>query len=379
METREFESGNQNAGMNSMDIESELTLNLGSEDSEATTSPSSESLFGPLYSGYQVNYRLRSAHTVGIHVSQNDPSVLALDLEEISAFVIKLGGKAFESIEKDQEHEQYAIIPFKNFGLVTETSNSSPSPDQQPEQNGNIYLELLASLETGSAIIRGIKLLQDEGFCSDSTYNIIVADANRPNVLKIRQVSMSVLHILLQLLQDAAFALHHKRNEILEDIAKISFHIVTRLGLGIPRTAIEAPGGKVFLAARNLQCQPGLVKDPIWAFNFIPQDSEVQNVARDGFYISSFIGDLEELWGPFKLHHAQDLETGTLLAIESRDGTILAVDSRNSLVAPGDDEVLCHWFGGADGDQDRDREIPNDALPIDTTKRLLIGTDDLYH
>lgn len=208
---------------------------------------------------------------------------------------------------------------------------------------------------------------------------------------------------------------------ILDDIAKIISHIIATLGLGIPVISkaqqkerwqdichslsavlsvlhialmtfirshidisgavpngalnnglqIEAPGGKVFLAARRLQCLHGLIKQPVWAFNFIPQDSRLTKVDCDGFYVSSSMDDLAELWGPFRVNYADNSQAETVNSIETRGGTILALDSSHCHVKPLDDEALCHWFSWLDV-SGRQQSL-NEVGSIDTAKRLLVG------
>ncbi|KAA8564276.1 hypothetical protein EYC84_011220 [Monilinia fructicola] len=139
---------------------------------------------------------------------------------------------------------------------------------------------------------------------------------------------------------------------------------------------IEAPGGNICLAARRLKCLHGLLKQPVWAFNFVPTDSRPLEVDYDGFYISITVDDFAELWGPLRLNYAENSVVATVASIETRGGTILAVDPIEHNVKALDDETLCHWFSWLDVSEYQKHQ--DKVTSTDTTKRLLIGMHSLY-
>ncbi|ESZ97040.1 hypothetical protein SBOR_2585 [Sclerotinia borealis F-4128] len=441
LETKKFQVENKHAGMNfindNLDTKSNHESGCGNlehrdymnlrQHSGSMASPKLENPLGLPESSREAYQRLENIHPVSNHVSRNnDTSALemfvndpALYFKEVSTLehrVIQLGDKTFKKIKIIYYS---MVIPLRNFDLVTETPKFSLLPvDQRPEKYG-FYIEIVASMETLSSTIGGAKLLQNERFCSGPTYNIIVADADRPKVLNVRQISMPTLALLLELLREAALNFHQK-NTILEDIAEMLFYIVASLGLGIPPTAvavdgengkrqqdichlltsvqavlhiallsfvrlhiddsgytpngsfndglhIETPGGEIFLAARRLRCLNGLLKQPVWAFNFIPTHSKLSKVEFDGFYLSSSIDDLAELWGPFRFEKSR---ASTVSSIETRGGRLLSIAHHTCPLQPLESETLCHWYSWMETES-----IENSTF-IDTTKLLLIGVQD---
>ncbi|KAJ8061960.1 hypothetical protein OCU04_009744 [Sclerotinia nivalis] len=347
--------------------------------------------------------------------------------EEITVLhhkILQLGQNTFENIEQDYMAKRH-VIPFRKLDVELEPSIPfSLSFEQRAKINGYIQVQILASTETLSSILGGTQLLQNEGFSNSSSYNIIVADIDRPNVLNIRPVSIPILNLLLKLLHEVN-SCNQQRDMVLKDVAELLSHIVVSLGLGIPPIAvvadehnlkrqqdichllssvlavlhvalmsfvrshldisgytpsgslsdglhIESPGGTLFLGSRRLKCLNGLLKQPVWAFSFIPKNSKNLKVDYDGFYISSSIDDLVELWGPFRLNYAKDTKRAILNSIETRGGRFIAIGSGDSQVQPLNDETPCHWSTWLDIPRDQQRVEEVEA--IDTTKRLLVGT-----
>ncbi|KAF7917842.1 uncharacterized protein EAE97_011980 [Botrytis byssoidea] len=354
-----------------------------------------------------------------------DPNVYSEHITLLEHRILQLGQNTFENIEGDNESERY-VLYLRKLGHETEASTPfSPTSDQQLRINDYIQLQASMSVETLSSIIKGTQLLQDEGFCNSSTYNIIVADKDRPKVLNVRPISMPSLSLLLDLLHEVQELIQKKDNQqrdsVLEDVAEISLHIVESLGLGIPQTVlaadkhnierqqdichllssilsvvhiallsfvrshldnsgytpsgslsdglhIEFPGGTLFLTARRLKCLNGLLKQPVWAVGFIPNDSKLSKVECDGFYLSSSIDHLAELWGPLRL---DSTGPSTASSIETHGGRILSAEHHTCSVQPLDSEVLCHWSSWMETNS-----LEN-TTPIDTAKLLLIGVRDL--
>ncbi|QSZ33139.1 hypothetical protein DSL72_002725 [Monilinia vaccinii-corymbosi] len=373
----------------------------------------------------------------------NNPAPYFEDVSSLEERVLHFGNSTFENITRSHGQSVLSLPafeldmrPFDRPQIICDPlslnsyhprrSSLPPSPLVGIEER--VCISIRAGLETLSAIRGGMKLLHDEGFCSQQGYNIIVVDPNRPRVLSVRSISVPSLTMLDSLLREVGASELPQLEPILEDIAEILSHISGSLGLkmavtndlqeqrekwqgicqslrallavlhialmsfirshidvsgAVPNGAlsdglqIEAPGGKICLAARRLQCLHGLLKQPVWAFDFLPTNSHPLKVDYDGFYISISIDDLAELWGPIRLKYAENLGVETAASVETRGGTILAVNSTEHSIRALDDETLCHWFGWLDisgHPKTRDK-----VISIGTKKRLLIGMQGLHY
>ncbi|TGO14656.1 hypothetical protein BTUL_0050g00510 [Botrytis tulipae] len=354
-----------------------------------------------------------------------DPNSYSEDIALLEHRILQLGQSTFENIEEDNESRRY-VLSLRKLSHETDPSTPfSPTSDRQLKINDYIQLQASISIETLSSIMKGSQLLQNEGFCNSSTYNIIVVDKDRPNVLNVRPISMPSLSLLLDLLREVQEFIQQKdsqqRDSVLEDVAEITMHIGVSLGLGVPQTVlsvdernqrrqqdichllrsilnvlhvalisfvrshldnsgntpsgllsdglhIECPGGTLFLTSRRLKCLNGLLKQPVWSVSFIPKDSKLSKVVCDGFYLSSSIDHFAELWGPLRLDSSGAL---TASSIETHGGRILSAEYQTSSIRPLESEVLCHWSSWMEANSFED------ATPIDTTKLLLIGVRDI--
>ncbi|TGO22876.1 hypothetical protein BPAE_0151g00040 [Botrytis paeoniae] len=345
-----------------------------------------------------------------------NPTSYSEDITLLEHRILQLEQNTFENIEEDDESKRY-ILSLRKLDFGTEPSSPfSPTSDQQLRINDYIQLQASISIETLSSIIKGMQLLQHEGFCNSSTYNVIVADKDRPKVLNVRPISMPSLSLLLELLHEVQRS-SQQRDLVLEDVAEISMSIGVSLGLGAPQIVlsvdeynqrrqqdichllssilnvlhvallsfvrshldisghtpsgllsdglhIECLGGTLFLTSRRLKCLNGLLKQPVWAFSFIPTNSTLSKVECDGFYLSSSIDHLAELWGPLRLNSTG---ASTASSIETHGGRLLSAENHTSSVQPLESEVLCHWSSWMETNS-----LENTA-PIDTAKLLLIG------
>ncbi|TGO45228.1 hypothetical protein BOTNAR_0687g00020 [Botryotinia narcissicola] len=349
-----------------------------------------------------------------------DPTSYSEEIALLEHRILQLGQNTFENIEEDEDSRRY-VLSLPKLGIRTKPTLFSPTFDERLRINNYVQRQASISIETLSSIIKGTQLLQNEGFCSGSTYNIIVADKDRPEVLNVRPISMPSLSLLLELLREVQEFIRQDEDQLLdsalEDVAEILLHIVVSLGLGIPQTVlavdkhnlerqqkichllssvlsvahvallsfvsshldnsgctpsgslndglhIECPEGALFLAARRLKCLNGLLKQPVWALSFIPENSNLSKVECDGFYLSSSIDHLAELWGPLRLRCT---EASTVSSIETRGGRLLSTEHCTSSIHPLESEVLCHWSSWIEANS-----FENTA-PIDTAKLLLIG------
>lgn len=363
----------------------------------------------------------------------NEPESYFRGISSLEDRVLHLTSSTFKNIRRTN-NQSFISLPSLEFD--TTPPDYSPPFGQNGQFNTSqitpferekcIRNTFMASLESLSAIRGGIKLLHDEGFCNREGYSIIVVDPNRPGVLNVRWVSVASLDVLDELLREGASE-SPQWDPILNDIMEIISHIIISLGLNIPvifnvlnlqkeeewrgicqllsallailhialmsfirshldmsgtipngalsdGLLIETPGGRMCLATRRLQCLHGLLKQPVWAFNFIPENSEKLKVDYNGFYISSSIDDLAQLWGPFRLNYSENTQTAILRSIETHGGRFIAIEPNTGQLQPLNNETLCHWSTWLDIPQDQHRL--NEVEAIDTTKRLLIG---MYH
>ncbi|KAF7857961.1 hypothetical protein EAF04_009318 [Stromatinia cepivora] len=305
-----------------------------------------------------------------------NPTSYSEEITVLELRILQLGQNTFKNIEQDYMAKR-RIIPLRKLDFGLEPSIPfSLSFDQRAKINGYIKVQILASIETLSSILGGTQLLQNEGFSNSSSYNIIVADIDRPNVLNIRPVSIPILNLLLKLLHEVN-SCNQQRDMVLEDEADYYPTFLPHLDISgyTPSGSlsgglhIESHGGTLFLGARPLN---DLVKHQVWVLSFISENSKNWNVDYDGFYVSSSsIDDLAELWGPFRLNYAKDTKTAILKSIEIRGGRFIAIELKNCQVQPLNDETPCHWSTWLE--ISRDQYKLKEVEAIDTTKRLLIG------
>lgn len=391
---------------------------VGTTEANATSSETKENeMEGSCNVGLKRDFlqpQVSSEHALGLFIK--DPDSYSREITVLEHSILQLGQNTFEKIKEYDETRRY-VLPLRELDIGSDSPTPvTPTSDQQLRIDEYVQLQVSRSMETLSSIMIGTQLLQNEGFCNSSTYNIIVADQDRPKVLNVRPISMPSLSLLFELLHEVQRS-KSQRDLVLEDVAEILLHIVVSLGLGIPQTTlsmeehnlerqqdichllssilsvlhvallsfirshldisgytpngslsdglhIECPGGTIFLAARQLKCLNSLLKKPVWAFSFIPTHSKLLKVECDGFYLSSSIDHLAELWGPLRFNRT---EASTTLSIETHGGRLLSAKHRTSQVQPLESKVLCHWSSWMETNS-----LEN-TTPIDTTKLLLIG------
>ncbi|KAK8902840.1 hypothetical protein ACHAPF_003880 [Botrytis cinerea] len=391
---------------------------VGTTEANATSSETKENeMEGSGNIGLKRDFlqsQVSSEHALGLFIK--DPDSYSREITVLEHSILQLGRNTFEKIKEYDDEARRYVLPLRELDIGSDSPTPvTPTSDQQLRIDEYVQLQVSRSMETLSSIMIGTQLLQNEGFCNRSTYNIIVADQDRPKVLNVRPISMPSLSLLFELLHEVQRS-KSQRDLVLEDVAEILLHIVVSLGLGIPPTAlsveehnlerqqdichllssilsvlhvallsfirshldisgytpngslsdglhIECPGGTIFLAARKLKCLNGLLKKPVWAFNFMPKHSMSSKVKCNGFYLSSSIDHLAELWGPLRLNRTE----ASTLSIETHGGRLLSAEHRTSSVRPLKSEVLCHWSSWMETNS------PENTTPIDTTKTLLIG------
>ncbi|TGO36060.1 hypothetical protein BHYA_0136g00030 [Botrytis hyacinthi] len=262
-----------------------------------------------------------------------NPTSYSEDITLLEHRILQLGLNTFENIEEDDETKRHVLSLRKLDSRTKLSTPFSPTSDQQRRINDYIRLQASISIEKLSSIMKGMQLLQNEGFCNSST---IISSWQIKIVQKFSMFNRSHL-------DNSGYAPSGS------------------LGDGLH---IECPGGALFLAARRLKCLDGLLKQPIWALSFIPKNSKLSKVECDGFYLSPSIDHFAELWGPLKLNRT---EASTVSSIETRGGRLLSAEYHTSSIRPLESEVLCHWSSWMEANSFEN------TTPIDTTKLLLIG------
>ncbi|KAM3085686.1 hypothetical protein ACMFMG_002752 [Clarireedia jacksonii] len=346
-----------------------------------------------------------------------DPSSYAADILSLSRRVLSLNTQTFQDIELIDGQQHIVRLP--------KSSISDSSDDMTYTMT--FQHEITSSMKVLSAIIAGVRLLEDEGFTA-SGYSIITHNAVRPKVLTIMPVSMPTLAILSDLLQEVIQGAELSNQqpalpEIMKDILDILSHVISTLGLGITvhisslvgqwqtwqttchllisilkvlhlalltfirshldvtdhttsgsmqsTLKIQTIGGNILMAPRQLRCLDGFLKQPVWTFSFQAEDSTSAEYDVDGFYLSTYLRDFAELWGPIKLDCSKCWDPYTSL-INVRGGNIRSrkSDQHPTWIKPLENEVLCHWVDWLEPQLEGE---PHAIITIDTSKRLLVG------
>jgi hypothetical protein len=332
-------------------------------------------------------------------------------ISSLSKRVSELFTDPFHNIQTDNKQN---LLPLPVLSIKEYSSESL-----------KVELDLDNSLRNLSALLGGLKLLQDEGF-TKSSFNIIVVDNERPSVLKVVPIRMQILKMLYKLLHEATSrVIVTEMDQILDDVLEVLLHIISSLGLSIPHIPvgflqwqkwqaiyhlqssilsilyhallsfirshidvngqmptgvlseglqIRTLGGSIVMAPRCLRCLSGFLKQPVWAFHFEPASSTSNIFNFEGFHLSVSLQEFAQLWGPVSFNRRRDMATSQsskTMWINTRGGTILRVKSKlvPESVTVYDNEVLCHWLGWQD-------EIPQrheEALEVPIIKHFLIG------
>jgi hypothetical protein len=278
---------------------------------------------------------------------------------------------------------------------------------------------LLNCITIASAVIGGHKILAEYDFCK-KTYNVLVRQSKRGNVVNAVSVKMSALGSLLNLLEEAE-AYYGTGidcsilDETMEDLGEIVKLVLLDLGLynepvvgpsGVERTRwvldltvsalsvlflalvsfinshlciqetplgeltrlrIDTPSCPIFMIPRRFLCLNGFIKQPVWIFSAVPAYSHLEENER--YYLSIFLTDFADLWGPIGLEYI-DGSKDSVSKITVRGGIIQSHTTGDDSLSPLDDETLCHWHGWMEGKLNLQRA---QRTSISTTKRLLIG------
>ncbi|KAG4436338.1 hypothetical protein IFR05_008191 [Cadophora sp. M221] len=269
----------------------------------------------------------------------------------------------------------------------------------------------------GLAIKSGLALTKSTGFLP-CTYSILVEDHRRYEVLQLIPVSLMGLETIVDLLEEAmrhCISGYGWLTKVLDDILEASTCIMASLGLPIPAVKptseslagkcgricrvvypmlsvlflglvsfvtsqtdlesielheypiedllIKTSGRTIKMSRKRFRCLHHFVTKPVFAFSTLPYDSPP--LVRQRYYLSAFVEDLANLWGPMRL------SSGTIPArITTRRGFIGRVPPETDCHCY-PKEQTCHWF---EWESPEHQLIINYELPIDPFMRLLIGT-----
>ena len=343
-----------------------------------------------------------------------NPSQYFNSINSIQGRVFDIGEKALCSVEKRGD---IYVLPLPSTG------ESSSEGDQNLDR---LQLLISRNLFMATLITEGLLILDAEEF-GESTYNVIVADPERRNVLRVVPINRTTVEILRDLLQEAAscctdtvewllleqalddleealdLVLHHlgldssppkQIHSPAEDkyifICRLTSSTLSILFLGLvsfvashicaPDTGlnrdiftqmqIESVDGSIEMRPRRLKCLDAFIQHPVWTFSKIFEGYSAPNrEIVDGYYLSVFLADFADLWGPLDLQFVDDCET-QVSVISTRGGIIGAVSVYDETSPQILEETLCHWYGWLSfKSEDLNRELG----PISTTKRMLIG------
>ena len=351
----------------------------------------------------------------GPHLFVQNPRKYREDVNSLQERIFKLGEPALRNIE--ERGDMHVLSP-----PLSTSSN--------PEASGHIQSMIRINLDLVCAINEGQTVLAAEEF-SSTTYNIIVLDPDRDDVLKVVPIQKDTLQVLTNLLQEVAGYCgppmeHNLLEESLDDVNEALRLILRYLGLNVPaaslsgalllykldqilklvfstlsvlflglvsfitsqlcletvsgnlpglntftQLAIEVPGGLIFMTPRRLLCLDAFIKNPVWTFSTVPGfDPILSEVQAKRYYLSIFLADFADLWGPLLLRFLGD-STDLVSEITVRGGTIQAVSPANQSIIVRANETLCHWYGWMDIISDKLAGQPKHIFPM---QRLLIGT-----
>lgn len=294
--------------------------------------------------------------------------------------------------------------------------------DDAAQKSGSLRQLLGRNLSILSAILEGLHILESANFCK-STYNIIVRDALRNDVVRVVPIARPKLLILYELTEEA---LSHcvptpgdVFHEILSDIRLSLKLILNHLGLsmasldsvesdefegdlsickaltstasilfvglvsfvrshlfsvsedsGLPTSLrIETADDFVLLEPKRLACLDACLQHSIWAFGIsVPRSTPaaLDDEIPDRFSVSVYLADLADLWGPIDLRYKEN-DKLSVSEIRMRGGVIRRTDT-SSLNSFYQNETSCHWYSWMQGSPGL---WPTESLP--TTGRLLIG------
>jgi hypothetical protein len=326
------------------------------------------------------------------------------------------------------ENQHYGIFKTKVNFMNYIRLNRYPQTLQTPSDR--IRTLILANLDLIAAINEGLKILTKIEFC-DSTYNVIVSDPDRADVLRVIPIKKDTLQVLTNLLQEVECNYMSSieddlLEEALDDVEEATRLVISDLGLDVSfpdpfdqslsekvdivsqmvfstfsilflalvsfvtshlymenvsenimgRTSfaqlvIPTLDRPIFMTPRRLRCLDGFIKSPVWTFQTVPASNPNSHLSVDDgrrYYLSVFLADFADLWGPLRLQYMGD-STDVVSEVLVRGGTIQAAE--DEAVTLRANETLCHWLDWTDV-----KSVTHNSQrkSISTMRRLLVGT-----
>ncbi|CZR58510.1 uncharacterized protein PAC_08402 [Phialocephala subalpina] len=353
----------------------------------------------------------------GPHLFVQNPKMYQEDIASLQQRIFDLGEPALRNLQDCGERH----VLYPPGSIPSDTSDA-------------VRTLIMANLDLIAATNEGLNILAKEDFC-DSMYNVIVSDPDRADVLRVIPIKKATLLVLTDLLQELASYYESPKDdnrlaETLDDIEETTRLILLDLGLDMSpdhfdgplsnrtdiasqmvsstlsilflglvsfitshlcmdngsaniigqssftQLMIPTPTGPIYMTPRRLLCLDGFIKSPVWTFETVPASDPISHVSVDDgrrYYLSIFLADLADLWGPLRLGYL-DGSTDLVSEVLVRGGEIIrtATDPGVTLVA---NETQCHWCGWTDIKSDRQNV---EREPICTTNRLLIGTPGIH-
>ncbi|KFY39182.1 hypothetical protein V495_06100 [Pseudogymnoascus sp. VKM F-4514 (FW-929)] len=344
-----------------------------------------------------------------------NPQLYFDSINHLQSHIFDLGRQLLGEIKQDSS-VHVLCLPTVAFAIV-------------PSSNSEVVEQLRLLLERNLAmvcvIIQGLRILTEIHFCN-LTYNIIVANFRRDDILRVIPIAISDLELLEDLSEEAlAYCSTTTEWTLIEqtisDLGEATVLVLQHLGLvnsltvsldnsqyrrcihickllystcsvlfiglisfikshvtagntenfqdSLDELQIESVDGPISLRPRRLACLDSFIKHPIWTFSHGPEILPPTGVPSRRYYLSTLLADFGDLWGPLSLVYL-DKDRHLISEIRVRGGVI----RRSGSVLPSNgiqDETRCHWYSWMDRNFYLDDKQP--LLPISTLEPLIIG------
>ncbi|KAH6670431.1 hypothetical protein B0J14DRAFT_565196 [Halenospora varia] len=345
-----------------------------------------------------------------------NPGAYFEDVISLQERNFELGKRAMNIDESWAEFEVLEVRPILEKGSLLHQAQPPPPRTQK----------LLQST------IEGFKILHEFGLCL-STYNLIIFNARRSNVVGVVPVSSHTLSLMSALFEEAVSP--HRNDaqsiidfadeplfEVLHDLLELtdsalpglldentfssswiatplnvlfklsydlySAQIVLFLGLVSfvsshlanvrpqrrcsRKLWIKNEGNDIFLELRELKCLFKFTTQPVWTFSRSSSSTEDESSQiPESHYISIYPADFKDLWGPVALHYYHNSYTN-ITKIITRGGMIQAARSNSQTIHCRPDEALCHFQSWMDHSSE------DSVVQFSSKQWMLIGTPHRY-
>ena len=349
------------------------------------------------------------------------PQLYLESIDSLQSQVFGLGSTAFGDIKQDGTIHVLQL-PTAECPVSDTSSEISECPPPLLKRNQDLI----------SATLDGINILSEAQLCEtkfcEATYNIIVEDAQRANVLRVVPIKKPILQLLHKLTKEATRYCSIPQQwallkEVIDDVGEFAASTLHYMGLtesmaekpvlhteyhqclnscmllsltssvlflglvsfvkshlsfldsklsSFVRLRIETPNKPIVMSSERLACLDGFIESPVWAFRTSPpiqHDSNVRVEAMERFQLSIMIADLADLWGPISLKYP-DEDQDAVSEIKVRRGVIRRSHDQVMSNSCELEEVPCHWYDDINSDVDHSEKS---LSLIPTTGLLLIG------